>query len=244
MRLPGRLLLSYAMVIAVGAVAAYVTIRLLAPKFFAREAEAVVRALLTGNLRSRRALRGTVRAAFVSALTTALLFGTLASVVVGAIAAALITRRLVRPLNELRQATRLIAAGRYQASVPVPREPELAGLASDVNTLATRLADTEERRSRLLGEVAHEMRTPLTALEGYLEGIIADTGAGLAAADLERVFERFYRVPGQPRRAAGSGIGLTIARNIARAHGGDVTAGSGGPGHGATFTLTLPLRAG
>jgi signal transduction histidine kinase len=367
MRLPGRLLLSYAVVIAVGAVAAYVTIRLLAPKFFGREAEAVVRALLTGNPRSRRAVRGTVREAFVSALTTALLFGTLASVGVGAIAATLITRRLVRPLNEVRRATRLIAEGRYQASVPVPRVPELAGLASDVNTLAARLADTEERRSRLLGEVAHEMRTPLTALEGYLEGIIdgvfapepdvldavsdelrrlrrladdlsalsrseeqrldltlaatdlaalagkaatrlapqftdagvllsieagvplpvwadqdritqvltnvlgnalaatppggavtvraaappglaqvaiADTGAGLAAADLERVFERFYRVPGQPRRAAGSGIGLTIARNIARAHGGDVTAASGGPGHGATFTLTLPLRAG
>ena len=172
MRLPGRLFLSYAAVIAVGAVAAYVTIRLLAPKFFAREADAVIRAVLAGHGQTRRALRGRVRDAFVSALTTALLFGTLASVVVAALAAALITRRLVRPLNEVRRATRLIAAGRYQASVPVPREPELAGIASDVNTLATRLADTEERRSRLLGEVAHEMRTPLTALEGYLEGLI------------------------------------------------------------------------
>ena len=61
---------------------------------------------------------------------------------------------------------------------------------------------------------------------------------------LERAFERFYRVPGQPRRSSGSGIGLTIARGIARAHGGDVTVASAGPGHGATFTLTLPLRTG
>ena len=51
------------------------------------------------------------------------------------------------------------------------------------------------------------------------EAVIADTGAGLAAADLDRVFERFYRAPGQPRRSSGSGIGLTIARGIARAHG-------------------------
>ena len=74
------------------------------------------------------------------------------------------------------------------------------------------------------------------------EVVVTDTGAGLAAADLERIFERFYRVPGQPHRSSGSGIGLTIARNIARGHGGDVTAASAGPGQGATFTLTLPLR--
>ena len=73
---------------------------------------------------------------------------------------------------------------------------------------------------------------------------ITDTGAGLAAVDLERVFERFYRAPGQPRRSAGSGIGLTIARNIVRAHGGEITASSPGPGHGATFTLAIPLNPG
>ena len=81
------------------------------------------------------------------------------------------------------------------------------------------------------------LRTPLGA-----EVLVADTGVGLSDEDLERVFERFYRAPGQPRRSAGSGIGLTIARGIARAHGGDVTASSPGIGRGATFTLVLPLR--
>ncbi len=52
------------------------------------------------------------------------------------------------------------------------------------------------------------------------------------------------RRPGTAAPATGSGIGLTIARNIARAHGGDVTAASAGPGQGAAFTLTLPLRSG
>ncbi len=56
------------------------------------------------------------------------------------------------------------------------------------------------------------------------EVTVTDTGVGLDQGDVERVFERFYRAPGQARRSAGSGIGLTIARGIARGHHGDVTA--------------------
>jgi histidine kinase len=69
---------------------------------------------------------------------------------------------------------------------------------------------------------------------------VTDTGVGLAAADVERVFERFYRVRGAERPPGGSGIGLAIARAIARAHGGELTATSLGLGHGTTFTLRLP----
>jgi signal transduction histidine kinase len=122
-----------------------------------------------------------VRSAFVSALNTALLVGVLASVAAAALVAAFVTRRLLGPLDAVRAATRQIAAGRYEASVPVPSEPELAELATDVNALATALADTETRRTRLLGEVAHEMRTPLTALDGYVEGMID----GVFAADAD-----------------------------------------------------------
>ncbi|HEY4991646.1 MAG TPA: HAMP domain-containing sensor histidine kinase [Nakamurella sp.] len=75
------------------------------------------------------------------------------------------------------------------------------------------------------------------------EVVVTDTGVGLTEQDVERVFERFYRAPGQPRRSAGSGIGLTIARGIARGHGGDVTASSAGPGRGASFTVVLPWRS-
>ncbi|WP_062290624.1 sensor histidine kinase [Demequina phytophila] len=68
---------------------------------------------------------------------------------------------------------------------------------------------------------------------------VADDGAGIEAADLERVFDRFYRRP-RPDGTAGRGIGLTIARSLARAHGGDVVARSPGAGSGATFSVTLP----
>lgn len=78
---------------------------------------------------------------------------------------------------------------------------------------------------------------------------VADTGEGLAPADVERIFERFYRVPGRRRIEAGSGgegsgIGLTISRRIAAAHGGTLTASSPGPGQGSLFTLALPSPAG
>jgi signal transduction histidine kinase len=72
---------------------------------------------------------------------------------------------------------------------------------------------------------------------------VADTGIGLPPEELERVFDRFYRVEGVERPPGGSGIGLGIARAIARAHCGDVTAASDGPGRGATFTLRVPLDA-
>lgn len=71
--------------------------------------------------------------------------------------------------------------------------------------------------------------------------VVQDDGEGMAAEQLEHAFERFYR--GDSARAtdaAGSGIGLTIARSVARAHNGTLTATSPGPGEGATFTLTLP----
>jgi len=67
---------------------------------------------------------------------------------------------------------------------------------------------------------------------------VQDTGIGIAAADLPRIFERFYRCD-QSRSVAGTGLGLSLARAIARAHGGEVTAESR-PGAGSRFTVTLP----
>jgi two-component system sensor histidine kinase BaeS len=69
---------------------------------------------------------------------------------------------------------------------------------------------------------------------------VTDTGTGIAAADLPRVFDRFWRADHSRDRATrGSGLGLSIARQLARVHGGDLTAASK-PGHGSTFTVDLP----
>ncbi len=74
-----------------------------------------------------------------------------------------------------------------------------------------------------------------------LQITVSDTGDGIAPEHLPHVFDRFYRAdPARSRTTGGSGIGLTIARALARAHHGDLTATSDRNGQGATFTLTLP----
>lgn len=69
--------------------------------------------------------------------------------------------------------------------------------------------------------------------------IVADQGKGIAASDHARIFDKFVRV--DPAEAGGSGLGLYIARRLARAMGGDLAVDSA-PGQGARFLLTLPLR--
>lgn len=78
----------------------------------------------------------------------------------------------------------------------------------------------------------------------WVELSVGDTGAGIAAEHLPHLFERFYRAdPARGRTRGGSGIGLTISRALVEAHGGGISATSPGPGHGATFTVRLPVTA-
>ncbi|WP_343989387.1 sensor histidine kinase [Terrabacter terrae] len=72
---------------------------------------------------------------------------------------------------------------------------------------------------------------------------VTDDGEGLPADQVEAVFERFHRADtARAGHDGGSGLGLTIARAIVHGHGGTLTAASHGPGLGATFTISLPLR--
>ena len=69
---------------------------------------------------------------------------------------------------------------------------------------------------------------------------IRDHGVGIPAKDLERIFERFYRVdPGRARETGGTGLGLSIVRHVAQNHGGTILVDSR-EGEGSTFTLELP----
>jgi signal transduction histidine kinase/CheY-like chemotaxis protein len=70
---------------------------------------------------------------------------------------------------------------------------------------------------------------------------IADQGAGLSPEDIGRLFGRFQRLSAKPTAGESStGLGLSIVKRIIDMHGGQVTAESGGPGRGSTFTVTLP----
>jgi two-component system phosphate regulon sensor histidine kinase PhoR len=70
--------------------------------------------------------------------------------------------------------------------------------------------------------------------------VVQDTGPGIPAEDVARVFERFYRVDKSRARPGGTGLGLSIVRNLAQVLGGEVTASNRESG-GAIFTVTLPI---
>ncbi|MDM0036469.1 hybrid sensor histidine kinase/response regulator [Variovorax sp. J22P271] len=71
---------------------------------------------------------------------------------------------------------------------------------------------------------------------------VSDQGPGIAAEDHARIFEQFERTDDSRRQAPGLGLGLYIARQIVRSHGGEIALESA-PGRGATFSVNLPLRA-
>jgi signal transduction histidine kinase len=303
--------------------------------------------------------------AFGEALAVSLGVAIAAALVTAAAVSVVVATRIVRPVHALAEAARRVSSGDYEARVEASGSDELAVLAGAFNQMSGSLASAEQRRRRLLSDVAHELRTPLATIDAYLEGLadgvvapepetwkilrhesarlnrlsediarvsraeerqlelhlertrpqqlietvagavapaytakgvelrigsggeapdvtvdrdrlgevlanllenalrhtpaggtvalsaradgseaiitVSDTGDGLAAEDLDRIFERFYRVdPSRSREQGGSGIGLTISRALAEAHGGSLSAESDGPGLGARFILRLP----
>ena len=286
----------------------------------------------------------------------ALLVGAMLLVVLGRGA-----RRVSIPVDDLLRAADRLAEGDYEVRVTERGPRELREAARALNTLAERLAATDQRRRALLADVSHELRTPLTVVRGGIEGMldglrprddahiaalrdetllldrliddlrtvalaeagalplhledvdpaaligdavaaltgsaeaagvrlravlapglptvvadpdrlaevlrnlianalrytptggtiiieatapdpetvafeVADSGAGLAPGDAERIFDRFHRAAD----STGSGLGLSIARELVAAHGGSIAAFSPGPGLGTTIRFTIP----
>ena len=298
--------------------------------------------------------------AWREALTNGLLVAGAIGLVLAVALAFWLSRRMLLHLTEMRAATERMAAGDYRHAVELASEAELADLGRSINALGAELADTELARAQLVSDLAHELRNPLSTIEGYMEGLIdgvlppdtetfttvaaeanrlgrltqdlsllsraqegaldlelervdlaeiigavsdrlrsqyemkgvdlvieirdglvvmadrdrltqavmnvvgnalthtpsggsvtirgsfdgsalliqvEDTGIGLRPDQIQVIFERFTRLePESP----GTGIGLNIARTIARLHGGDLLANSDGPRQGATFTFVLP----
>ncbi len=111
-------------------------------------------------------------------------------------------------------------------------------IAEDLRTAVTNVLDNAVKYSPDGVDITCSLRiVRYTAVELQ----VTDTGLGIPAGQLKRIFKRFYRVPGRSMvRVKGTGLGLFLVRAIARQHGGDAVASSPGPGHGATITLTLP----
>jgi signal transduction histidine kinase len=171
------------------------------------------------------------------------------------------TRVVARLVEDLRT-----LATAESGALALTKEPvDIVALANDVTTsLETRAAeagvtlrvepppgemepvsaDPVRIREVLTNLVANALRytphggtivTRIAERAGNVDVSVADTGAGIAADELPRIFDRFYKGAG----SSGSGLGLTIARNLVEAHGGTIRAESR-PGTGTTITFSLP----
>ena len=80
-------------------------------------------------------------------------------------------------------------------------------------------------------------------VDGHEEFRVSDSGAGIDPTFLPHVFDRFRQQDGTASHSSGLGLGLAIVHELVQRHGGTVTAESEGEGRGATFTVTLPVRA-
>ena len=168
LRLRSRLLLSHLAVIAVGTVVLLAGVGLIAPDVFNR---AMDRAMGGSGAGMTDMMSGLVRNTFTDAVRTALAVATLVAVGVAVALSLALSARLSGPIGHLAICARRIAAGRYGERVPIAGHDEIGELAASFNAMAASLEATEQRRVELVGDVAHELRTPLATLDGYLEGL-------------------------------------------------------------------------
>ncbi|HET8541565.1 MAG TPA: MASE3 domain-containing protein [Anaeromyxobacter sp.] len=168
------------------------------------------------------------------------------------------SRRMDRMLRDLADAARSDAGGIELAARAVPLQPFVAELleVSDGAMDAQRvenavpedvppvLADPDRLDRILANLVGNALKYSQARVEvnarledGEVHVTVADRGAGISAADLPRIFDRYYR--GQRHEGEGLGLGLYIVRKLVEAHGGRIWAESR-PGEGSTFTFTLP----
>ena len=370
MSLRWRLIFSHLVVIAVALLVLGLSTAFVAPADFSQHMTDM-QGTMSGNMQSAmnsslQAYNADIATSFRQSLNAALLAAGLVATIVGAALSWYASQRIVRPILKVVKASNYIAAGHYNERLIANQQDEIGELTRSFNRMAEALAETETRRQQLIGDVSHELKTPLASIKGYMEGLqdgviaptpetfqlihreadrlqhlvsdlqelswaesaqsrmdfrpcntadivnmavatlrpqyedkrialevdlspevltanadserirqvlvnllgnalqytpsggqviiqtrrdgsivrfsVRDTGIGLAAVDLERVFSRFYRVDKSRSRASGgSGIGLTIAQYIIEAHHGRIWVESAGLGLGSTFHFTLPL---
>src|SRR6266851_10071032 len=171
--LGGKFLLSYLLIVLVGVTTLLAVTFALAPTLFQAQLVPILQthpAALTTTEASQRILGD-----FLGTLLIALAVAAIAATMTSLATSLFVARRITVPLQLMTQASERISAGHYAERIevaPVHRADELGRLAASINALAVALEQTERRRLEVIGVVAHELRTPIATLEGYLEGML------------------------------------------------------------------------
>jgi signal transduction histidine kinase len=174
-RLATRLMQAQVLVVGVGAVTLIIAAALVAPRLFHEH-------LIDAGVNDPE-VQLHAEEAFASSFAIAVLLATVTALLAAGGVSWFMVRRVSRPVEELAQSAESVAAGRYDVSVPdASFSSELHQLSDSFTDMAHRLAETEATRTRLLADLAHELRTPLATLEAYIDGMEDDVLAHDAAA--------------------------------------------------------------
>ncbi len=171
--LGGKFLLSYLLIVLVGVATLLAVTFALAPTLFQAQLVPILQAhpgTLTTTEVSQRILGD-----FLGTLLSALAVAAVAATVTSLAVSLFVARRIIVPLRHMTQVAQRVSSGHYAERsmvAPVHTADELGQLASSINALAVALEQTERRRLEVIGNVAHELRTPIATLEGYLEGLL------------------------------------------------------------------------
>ena len=180
----GRLLISYLLVVATCCLTFFLASEAFAPLLFEQHIETMMTQLGTLTDTSRPeivAMETDLRRSYREATEQAMRWGIIGSVIIAGVVSLIVTWLIVSPLRKMKAASSRVASGRYHERLSTNYPGEIGALAGAFNEMAGSLEQTEQRRVELLNNVAHEFKTPLSSLHGYLEGL----EDGLFEADAE-----------------------------------------------------------
>jgi two-component system, OmpR family, sensor histidine kinase SenX3 len=136
--------------------------------------------------------------------------------------------------------TELAAHDEITISALAPVEADALHVRGDWRQLVSAVGNLIENAVKF-SEPGTSVQVRARRVDDWIEISVADQGVGIPQRDLDRVFERFYRVDrARSRTTGGTGLGLAIVRHVASNHGGDVSVTSV-EGEGSTFVLRLPI---
>lgn len=172
-----KLFISYLIVVVVGMATVFVAMSGIAPQFFYSSMHSMMSGSggMMGQGGGADTVTASIDAAFQQAVTQGLIVSGVLATICALALSFFVTRQIVGPVQRMLTATRRIGGGHYSERIIMPPAnvgDELGRLASSFNDMADALEKTERRRVELVGDIAHELRTPIATLSGYLEGLL------------------------------------------------------------------------
>jgi signal transduction histidine kinase len=177
-----KLFISYLAVVLIGVATVFIVMSAFAPDFFQSSMHEMMSGSggngmggMGGQGNGNEATTASLDAAFRQAVTQGLLLSGSLATVAALVLSYFVARQIANPIQRMLTATRRIGGGHYAERVVTPPAnagDELGQLAASFNDMASALEKTERRRVELVGDVAHELRTPIATLTGYLEGLL------------------------------------------------------------------------